>query len=78
MKIVADLLAEDRRTTCEEISQGTGISPISRILTNDLQKIKNCARWVPHCLTAEQKEKRLEIAVLLKQRFNVEGQAFLY
>jgi hypothetical protein len=29
-------------------------------------------------LTAEQKQKRLEIATLLKQRFNVEGQAFLY
>jgi hypothetical protein len=29
-------------------------------------------------LTVEQKQKRLEIATLLKQRFNVEGQAFLY
>jgi uncharacterized protein YeaC (DUF1315 family) len=29
-------------------------------------------------LTAEQKQKCLEIAALLKQRFNVEGQAFLY
>jgi len=29
-------------------------------------------------LTAEQKQKRLDIATLLKQRFNVEGQAFLY
>ena len=29
-------------------------------------------------MTAEQKQKRLEIATLLKQRFNVEGQAFLY
>jgi hypothetical protein len=29
-------------------------------------------------LTAEQKEKRLEIATSLKQRFNVEGQAFLH
>jgi len=27
---------------------------------------------------AEQKQKRLEIAALLKQRFNVEVQAFLY
>ena len=78
VKLVADFLAQDRRATCEEISQTTGISPTSvfRILTNDLQKRKNCARWVPHCLTAEQK--RLEIATLLKQRFNVEGQAFLY
>jgi len=29
-------------------------------------------------VTAEQKQKRLEIASLLKQRFNNEGQAFLY
>jgi hypothetical protein len=29
-------------------------------------------------LSAEQKQKRLEIATSLKQRFNVEGQAFLY
>jgi hypothetical protein len=29
-------------------------------------------------LTAEQKQKHLEIATLLKRRFNVEGQAFLY
>jgi len=42
VKLVADFLAEGRRATCEEISQGTGISPTSvfRILTNDLQKRK--------------------------------------
>ena len=28
-------------------------------------------------MTAEQKQKRLDIATLLKQRFDVEGQAFL-
>ena len=36
------------------------------------------AQWVPHCLTAEQKEKGLEIATLLEQRFNAESEAFLY
>jgi len=77
---VADSLAQDRRATCEEISQATGISPTSvfRILTKDLQKRKICGRCVPHCLTAEQKQKRLEIATLLKQKFNVDGQTFLY
>ena len=72
--------AENRRVTCEEISQATGISSTSvfRIFTTDLQKRKNCDRWVPHCLTAEQKQKRLETATLWKQRFNVEGRAFLY
>jgi AraC-like DNA-binding protein len=80
VKRVTDFLAENRRATYEEISQATGISSTSvfRILTNYLQKRKFCARWVPYCLTAEQKQKRLEIATLLKQRFNVEGQAFLY
>ena len=29
VKIVADFLAQDRRATCEEISQATGISPTS-------------------------------------------------
>ena len=77
---MADFLAQDRRATCEEISQAAWISPTSvfRIFTNDLQKRKICARWVPHCLTAERKQKRLEIATLPRQRYNVEGQEFLY
>jgi hypothetical protein len=43
---VAEFLPEDRRAMCEEISQGTGISPTSsfRILKNDLQKRKVCGR----------------------------------
>jgi hypothetical protein len=42
VKLVVDFLAEDHRATCEEISQGTTISPtlVFRILTNDLQKRK--------------------------------------
>jgi hypothetical protein len=48
---------------------------IFRILTNDLNKRKISVRWVPHCLTAEQKQKRLDIATLLKQRFDAEGKA---
>ena len=69
VKLVADFLAENRGATCEEISQATGISSTSVfcILTNGLQKTKICARWVAHCLTAEQEQKRLEIATLLKQ-----------
>jgi DNA-binding Lrp family transcriptional regulator len=80
VRLVADILAEDRRATCEEISQATGISPTSvfRILTKDLQKRQIYARLIANCLNAEQKQKSLDIATLLKQRFNVEGQAFLY
>ena len=80
VKLVADALEGDRRATCEELSAATGLSTTSvfRILTNDLEKRKICARWVPHCLTVEQKQKRLDIATLLKQRCDVEGQDFLH
>jgi histone-lysine N-methyltransferase SETMAR len=80
VKLVADFRSQDHRATHKKISQATGISPTSifRILTNDLKKRKICARWVPHCLTVEQKQKCLEIATLLKQRFNIEDQASLY
>lgn len=79
VKRVADALEQDRRATCEELSEVTGIPPTSvyRILTNDLKKRKISARWVPHNLTGEQKQKRLDIATLLKQRFSTEGQTFL-
>jgi len=78
VKLVADILAQDHRATCEEISLATGILPTSVfcILTYNLQK--NLCLMVPHYLTAEEKQKRLEIATLLKQIFNVEGQAFPY
>ena len=44
VRLVADFLEQDRRATCEEISQATGISPTSvfRILTKDLQEKKLC------------------------------------
>jgi len=40
VKLVVDFLAEDHRATCEEISQGTGISPTSvfHILTNEKKR----------------------------------------
>jgi hypothetical protein len=77
---VADFLAQDHQATCEKILRAAGFSPTSviLILTKDLQKRKTCPRLLPHCFTAEQKRKRLEIVTYLKQRFNVEGQAFFY
>ncbi|PSN49678.1 hypothetical protein C0J52_22831 [Blattella germanica] len=57
VKLVTDALEKDRRATCEELSEATGISPTSvyRILTDDLMERKICARWVPHCWTSEPK-----------------------
>ena len=46
VQLVAGALEEDRRATCEELSEVTGIPPTSvyRILTNDLKKRKISAR----------------------------------
>ena len=78
VKLVADALEEDSRETCEKLSRATGIPPASvfHILTNDLRKRKTSARRVSHYLTAEHKQKRLDIATLLKERFNVQDRTF--
>ncbi|KAJ4435330.1 hypothetical protein ANN_17940 [Periplaneta americana] len=51
------IFAQDRRATCEELSEAKEISPnsIFRILTKNLKKRKISTRWVPYYLTAEQK-----------------------
>jgi len=42
-----------------------------------LKKTKICARWVPHCLTPEQRERRVAVATQLLDRFEREGEDFL-
>ena len=78
VKLVADALEEDRRATCEELSRATGVpaKSVFCMLTTNLKKRKIYTRLVPQCLSAEQKHKRLVIATLLKERFDVEDQAF--
>ena len=66
VKLVADAL--------EELSRATGVPavPVLQILTNDLKTRKISARWVPHCFTAEQKQKHLDIATVLKEKFDID------
>lgn len=61
---VEKLLAEDARRTVEEISISVGISSsaVRSILIDRLKLRKVCARWVPHLLTQEEKDRRVEIA----------------
>ena len=79
VKLVADALEEDCHATCEELSRATGVPATSVFctLTNDLKKKKISAPWAPHCLTAEQKLKCLDMATKLKERFDVKDHAFL-
>ncbi len=76
---VEQLMEQDRRWTCAELSKELLISEksVHRILTEQLKMRKICSRWVPHCLSDEQKRNRVQIARQLRLRHRREGDAFL-
>lgn len=55
---------EDRRLTVRELECDLGIPKTSvwKILTENLQMVRVCAKFIPKLLTVEQKNLRLEIA----------------
>jgi histone-lysine N-methyltransferase SETMAR len=55
---VADLVKNDCQITSRMIAESLNIpkSVVLRILKEDLGKKKLCTRFVPHCLTPEQRE----------------------
>lgn len=57
---VERLLAEDRRQTCKDLAEKSGISvgSIHTILHRDLDKQKKFSKWVPRLLTADQRNVR--------------------
>ncbi len=57
---VADILKEDRWSSCRLIAEQMGIpkSIVQQILREDLQKRNLCVWFVPRALTAKQKEQR--------------------
>ena len=74
-----ELLKTDRRLTCEELAREVGVSRGSAhtILTSDLNMRRIAARWVPHCLSDDQKTDRIDIAKTLLKRYIKEGESFL-
>ncbi len=58
---VAAVLKDNSRASCCMIVENTGIlkTIIHHILSDDLKKQKLCARFVPHALTAEQREQHV-------------------
>lgn len=63
---------------CEEIPQVISIPTISILYFDKwFAEKKNLCPCIPYCLTAEEKQKHLDIATVLKERFDIEGQAFL-
>ncbi len=61
---VADILKEGRWFLCRLIAEQMGIPKtiVQRTLHEDLQKQKLCTQFVPHALTAKQKEQCLNHA----------------
>ena len=76
---IQELLKTDRRLTCEEVAREIGISRGSAhaALTTNLNMRRIAARWVPHCLSEEQKTERMETAKTLLKRYIKEGESFL-
>ena len=64
--------------TCSQMADRMGISKdaVHRILTEKLLKRKIVAKWVPHLLTPEQKQTRIDIVRQHLQRFQQEGDNF--
>ncbi len=58
---VANILKEDRQSSCRLIVEWMGIqkTSVQQILREDLHKRKLCTWFVPHESTAKQEEQRL-------------------
>jgi histone-lysine N-methyltransferase SETMAR len=69
---VQKLVEEDSRVTVHQIAASLGISSgsVTTILHERLHLSKVSARWVPHHLTEEQKQRRVEWCRAMLLRFN--------
>ena len=68
---VKSMVTEDARYTVFDIAKSQGISSgtVHKILIKELNAQKISARWLPHLLTDEQKEKRVKLSKNLLKKF---------
>jgi histone-lysine N-methyltransferase SETMAR len=61
---VAHFLAQNPASTIEEVALAHDLAPTTtfRIVSEDLKMTKKCAKWVPHELSAAQRQKRVDCA----------------
>lgn len=76
---IRNLLDLDRRITVREISNKLDLSVgcIHRVIREDLNMRRLCARWIPKMLTEEQKARRVSSCVSFLTRVEREGDTFL-
>jgi len=77
-KQVDELIKHDCHITQKQIAGRLGMSK-ERVgyIIDLIGYTKVCSQWVPHMLTPEKKQKRVEICEELLKRYNEEGDQFL-
>jgi len=77
---IDDLIRQDRRVKITFIADTVGLSvgEVHNIVHEVLGYSKVCARWVPKQLTDTHKETRMGSSLTHLQRYNMEGENFLY
>ncbi|XP_032678153.1 histone-lysine N-methyltransferase SETMAR-like, partial [Odontomachus brunneus] len=73
------MVLDDRRLKVRELAEMVGISKstVHRILTENLDMEKLCARWVPRLLTIEQKQRREDVSIECLAMFRSNKTEFL-
>lgn len=77
---VDEKIREDRRFTISTLAlefPNVGRTTLHKIVSENLQFHKLCARWVPRLLTEEHKMKRMACALDFLDRYHKEGDQFL-
>jgi len=77
--IICELIFEDRRTTTDDLIDLSGVSWSSCqwILSEELQMKRVAAKFVPHVLTADQKQSRVDACRELKEHLEIDPNLFL-
>jgi hypothetical protein len=73
-----ELILEDRRRTTDDLLDLSGVSFSScqRILSQELQMKKVVAKFVPHVLTADQKQSQVDACRELKEHLEIDPDLF--
>ncbi|BFZ25935.1 hypothetical protein BsWGS_28974 [Bradybaena similaris] len=76
---VNDLIQSDRRVTVDDIARTLSLSvgTAHKIVHNDLGYSKVSCRWVPKMLTAEHKQRRVELSQQCLCHYEKDGDEFL-
>ena len=77
---VNKLILSDRRVRIQDIMSELqiGSRAVNDIIHNRLGYNKVCARWIPHQLTSDQKEARMNICQDLLEHYESDGDTFLH